>query len=100
MTARATFGDFATAAGEHLDQLPAAGARHRETSRLVSDADEFTRSLRSVLAVVTRYADSISAVFAATPAADRHHVAPWIRAASRSRESLDNATVFLQPGPA
>ena len=100
MTARATFGDFAAAVGQHLDQMPAVDSRHGDTPRPASDADEFTRSLRSVLAVMTRYADSISAVFVGVPAADRRRLAPWIRAASRSRESLDNATVFLQPGPA
>src|SRR5260370_15436188 len=98
MTSRATFGDFAARADRHLDQLPRP-AIHRPGAAANGDAAQIAGSVRAAIRPLAGYAADISAVFDAVPRRLAHGHAPWIRAATRTREALDCAAAFLEPSP-
>jgi len=100
VTDRATFGDFAAAAQEQLSRAvwqPDPGISHPGAP--ACGAEEFTHSLHSLVTVMTRYSADVETAIARLSPDSRRQMGPWLRASSRTREALDNAAAFLQPGP-
>ena len=100
MTARAVFGDFASAASHRLSRVYAPpGPGRTRTGDPVLQVEELIPSLRRVLTVMSRYCADAETAILHLPAEQRPQMRPWLRAASRSREALDNATAQLADPP-
>ncbi len=96
MTDRATFGDFAVAAADHLDSLPRPALPRSGTASPGGDAREITEAVRAALRPMAGYVADVSKVFDSIPVKQRTEQARWIRAARRARHALANAEVFLR----
>jgi hypothetical protein len=96
MTRRATFGDFATSAAQHLRRLqwawPSAGPDRAGSADVVAD-------LSRAMHALARYADDVCRALDEARLAGDRQLGVWVRAAAQTREGLAAAQAALPVAP-